>query len=68
MTRAGPRVRGRTAYRDAAAKLAAQLLERRGVESGVERNRQYWYERRKQEEAEAAAEWDREEEARRRGR
>ena len=58
--RAGPRVAGRTRYRDEAARLAAELLERRGIESDGERNRQYWHERRKREEAEAAAEWDRE--------
>ena len=65
---AGPRVEGRTAYRDKAAKLAAELLERRGIETDGERNRQFWHERRKREEQEAEAAWDAEELAQKRRR
>jgi hypothetical protein len=65
---AGPRVEGRVSYRDAAAKLAAELLERRGIETDGEKSRQFWHERRKREEQEAAEAWDAEEQARKRRR
>jgi hypothetical protein len=59
--RAGPRIQARTRYRDEASAKAAELLERRGVESPAEKRKLDWDERRREQERADAEAYDREE-------